>query len=160
MGDGAPARRSASSASSTFRVKCGESDTTTGLASCPTVGNVIDKHCAMGGTASFGETTELTGGEHIVGRQGRERNGRARNSRPCFDDYKNSSFGEKTDDLSESQPTKGNIRGGLTTIEEKALGNMEKLGKNTKFVGCLKPAEAPTARACGSWIRRAPPPKL
>ena len=47
-------------------VKCGESDTTTGLASCPTVGNVIDKHCADGGTASFGETSELTGAEHIV----------------------------------------------------------------------------------------------
>ncbi len=37
-------------------VKCGESDTTTGLASCPAVGNVIDKHCAANGTASFGET--------------------------------------------------------------------------------------------------------
>ncbi|MEO6924040.1 MAG: UxaA family hydrolase, partial [Bryocella sp.] len=47
-------------------VKCGESDTTTGLASCPTVGNVLDKHCANGGTASFGETSELTGAEHLV----------------------------------------------------------------------------------------------
>src|SRR3954453_15832698 len=51
-------------------VKCGESDTTTGLSSCPTVGNVIDKHCdgsgGGGGLASFGETSELTGGEHIV----------------------------------------------------------------------------------------------
>src|SRR5437764_2673231 len=47
-------------------VKCGESDTTTGLASCPTVGNIIDKHCAAGGIASFGETSELTGAEHIV----------------------------------------------------------------------------------------------
>src|SRR5580698_9515727 len=47
-------------------VKCGESDTTTGLSSCPAVGNVIDKACAAGGTASFGETSELTGGEHIV----------------------------------------------------------------------------------------------
>src|SRR3954471_19189199 len=46
-------------------VKCGESDTTTGLASCPAVGNVLDKHCDVG-MASFGETSELTGGEHIV----------------------------------------------------------------------------------------------
>ena len=37
----------------------------------------------------------------------------------------------KTDDLSGSQPTKGNIRGGLTTIEEKAFGNLEKIGKKT-----------------------------
>ena len=34
----------------------------------------------------------------------------------------------KTDDLSDSQPTKGNIEGGLSTIEEKALGNLEKIG--------------------------------
>ncbi len=47
-------------------VKCGESDTTTGLSSCPTVGNVIDKHCAAGRHSIFGETSELTGGEHIV----------------------------------------------------------------------------------------------
>src|SRR5256886_2703851 len=46
-------------------VKCGESDTTTGLASCPAVGNVLDKHCDAG-LASFGETSELTGGGHIV----------------------------------------------------------------------------------------------
>jgi (2R)-sulfolactate sulfo-lyase subunit beta len=41
-----------------------------------------------------------------------------------------------------SQPTQGNIRGGLTTIEEKALGNVEKMGRN-KVMSVLKPAEAP-----------------
>ena len=60
-----------------------------------------------------------------------------------FDDYTDVIMKEKTSDLSESQPTKGNIAGGLSTIEEKALGNVEKLGKRTKFVGALKPAEAP-----------------
>ena len=49
----------------------------------------------------------------------------------------------KTSDLSESQPTKGNIAGGLTTIEEKAFGNLAKIGKKTKFIDVLKPAEAP-----------------
>lgn len=130
-------------------VKCGESDTTTGLSSCPTVGNVIDKACAMGGTASFGETSELTGGEHIV-------KAKAANAKvvaqftAMFQDYTDMIMKEKTNDLSESQPTKGNIRGGLTTIEEKALGNIEKLGRKTKFVGCLKPAEAPTGT--GLWF--------
>lgn len=130
-------------------VKCGESDTTTGLGSCPTVGNVIDKTVAMGGTASFGETSELTGGEHIV-------KAKAANSKiaeefmAIWNDYQDMIMKEKTDDLSESQPTKGNIRGGLTTIEEKALGNIEKLGKKTKFVGCLKPAEAPKGK--GLWF--------
>ena len=49
----------------------------------------------------------------------------------------------KTSDLSESQPTKGNIAGGLTTIEEKAFGNFQKIGKKARFIDVLKPAEAP-----------------
>lgn len=130
-------------------VKCGESDTTTGLGSCVAVGNVVDRVCAVGATASFGETSELTGGEHIV---------KAKAATPAvaehfmriWKDYSDMIFKEKTDDLSESQPTKGNIRGGLTTIEEKALGNIEKLGKKTKFVGVLKPAEAPSGK--GLWF--------
>ena len=130
-------------------VKCGESDTTTGLASCPTVGNVIDRHCAGKGTASFGETSELTGAEHIVAAKAANEQVRKK-FQAMFDDYQKLVFGEKTSDLSESQPTKGNIAGGLTTIEEKALGNVEKLGKKTKFVGCLKPAEAPTGP--GLWF--------
>jgi len=49
----------------------------------------------------------------------------------------------KVDDLSESQPTKGNIEGGLTTIEEKALGNLEKIGRTSKYIDILEPAEQP-----------------
>jgi (2R)-sulfolactate sulfo-lyase subunit beta len=49
----------------------------------------------------------------------------------------------KTSDLSDSQPTKGNIAGGLTTIEEKAFGNLQKIGKVAKFIDVLEPAEAP-----------------
>ena len=123
-------------------VKCGESDTTTGLASCPTVGNVLDKHCAIGGTCSFGETSELTGAEHIVRDKAADDEVRKLFD-AAFDDYTAMIMKEKTSDLSESQPTKGNIKGGLTTIEEKALGNVEKLGKKTKFVGVQKPAQAP-----------------
>ena len=55
----------------------------------------------------------------------------------------------KTDDLSGSQPTKGNIRGGLTTIEEKAFGNLQKIGKKSRYVGVLKPAESPKGK--GLW---------
>ena len=49
----------------------------------------------------------------------------------------------KTSDLMDSQPTKGNIAGGLTTIEEKAFGNLAKIGHKTKYIDVLKPAEAP-----------------
>jgi (2R)-sulfolactate sulfo-lyase subunit beta len=56
----------------------------------------------------------------------------------------------KTSDLSESQPTKGNIEGGLTTIEEKALGNIQKIGKHCRVDGVLDKAEAPTGP--GLWF--------
>jgi (2R)-sulfolactate sulfo-lyase subunit beta len=123
-------------------VKCGESDTTTGLSSCPTVGNVLDKHCDAG-FGSFGETSELTGGEHIVKAKAANKEVEAKFT-AMFEDYQKLVFDQRAGtDLSESQPTKGNIAGGLTTIEEKALGNIEKLGKRTKFIDALKPAEEP-----------------
>src|SRR5437773_2415181 len=123
-------------------VKCGESDTTTGLSSCPAVGNVLDKHCDAG-LASFGETSELTGGEHIVKAKAANKEVEAKFT-AMFDDYQKLVFDQRAGtDLSESQPTKGNIIGGLTTIEEKALGNVEKLGKRTKFIDALQPAEEP-----------------
>ena len=131
-------------------VKCGESDTTTGLSSCPTVGNVIDKHCADGGIASFGETSELTGAEHIVAAKAANEEVR-KEFFAAFEDYTKLVFNQKTNDLSESQPTKGNIAGGLTTIEEKALGNLEKIGKKVSFIDVLTPAEPP-ARGPGLYF--------
>jgi (2R)-sulfolactate sulfo-lyase subunit beta len=128
--------------------KCGESDTTTGLASCPTVGKVVDWLVEWGGTASFGETSELTGAEHIVkNRAATPDVGEA--FMKVWNEYNDFINQCKTNDLSESQPTKGNIRGGLTTIEEKAMGNIQKIGQ-TKYVGVLKPAEAPGGK--GLWF--------
>ncbi|SEG06504.1 (2R)-sulfolactate sulfo-lyase subunit beta [Methylobacterium sp. 190mf] len=123
--------------------KCGESDTTTGLASCPTVGNMYDKLIPHGIYGVFGETSEITGAEHLC---------RERAISPEVSDkwytmwkaYQNDVIeAHKTDDLSDSQPTKGNIAGGLTTIEEKALGNLEKIGHECRFIDALQPAEAP-----------------
>src|SRR3954469_22547746 len=123
-------------------VKCGESDTTTGLSCCPTVGNVLDKHCDAG-IASFGETSELTGADHIVRSKAANKEVEAK-FQAMFESYTNLVFNQKAGtDLSESQPTKGNIAGGLTPIQEKALGNVEKIGKRTKFIDALRPAEAP-----------------
>ncbi len=129
--------------------KCGESDTTTGLGSCPTVGNVYDRIIPMGATGSFGETSELTGGEHVVEALAATPEVAAE-FREIYNAYNDFILAEKVDDLSDSQPTKGNIIGGLTTIEEKAFGNIEKLGKSTKWVGCLQPAEAPSGP--GLWF--------
>jgi (2R)-sulfolactate sulfo-lyase subunit beta len=129
--------------------KCGESDTTSGLASNPTVGDAFDKLEKAGCTLGFGETTEITGGENLVAK---------RCATPAvaekfmyfFDRYAKVVDEHKTNDLCDSQPTKGNIEGGLTTIEEKALGNIQKIGKKCKVIGALDKHEAPSGP--GLWF--------
>ncbi len=129
-------------------IKCGESDTTSGLASNPTVGNAVTKLISIGGTVSFGETSEITGAEHVIRDRGKTKEIGEEWYRvwSAYNDFINEN---KTDDLSESQPTAGNIAGGLTTIEEKAFGNIQKIG-DLKYDGVLKPAEAPPGK--GLWI--------
>jgi (2R)-sulfolactate sulfo-lyase subunit beta len=123
--------------------KCGESDTTSGCASNPAVGNAFDRLYEIGSTLVFGETTELTGGEHLV--EARCRTPEVKKKfRDMFDRYQGVIERNKTSDLSDSQPTKGNIAGGLTTIEEKALGNIQKIGKKCIVDGVLDKAETPT----------------
>jgi (2R)-sulfolactate sulfo-lyase subunit beta len=129
--------------------KCGESDTTSGCGSNPTVGNAFDKLDPLGVTMCFGETTEITGGEHIVAARCATPAVRER-FRHMFERYQEVIERHKTSDLSDSQPTKGNIAGGLTTIEEKALGNIQKIGHKCKVVGVLDKAETPTTP--GLWF--------
>jgi len=123
--------------------KCGESDTTSGCGANPTVGDAFDKLYASGCTLVFGETTELTGGEQIVAARCRNEQVRADFMR-MFDRYQDVINRHKTSDLSDSQPTKGNIAGGLTTIEEKALGNIQKIGRQCMIDGVIDKAEMPT----------------
>lgn len=125
--------------------KCGESDTTSGLGGNPTVGNAFDKLYNNGNTLVFGETSELTGGEHLV----RDRcisSDVAEKFMATWSAYDEFIKENKTNDLSESQPTKGNIAGGLTTIEEKALGNITKIGHECKVHSVLEPAETPQGK--------------
>ena len=123
--------------------KCGESDTTSGCGANPTVGNAFDKLYPHGTTLVFGETSEITGGEMLVAERCRTPEVREK-FMFMFNRYQDMINRWKTDDLSESQPTKGNIAGGLTTIEEKALGNIQKIGRNCLVDGVLDKAEAPT----------------
>ncbi|HSE77607.1 MAG TPA: UxaA family hydrolase [Alphaproteobacteria bacterium] len=122
--------------------KCGESDTTSGLASCPTVGDLIDKIDPLGATTCFGETSEITGAEKVCASRGITKD-IGEKFLATWRAYNAMIERHKTNDLSESQPTKGNIAGGLTTIEEKAFGNLAKIGKKTKYIDVLKPAQSP-----------------
>ncbi|MEK7435374.1 MAG: UxaA family hydrolase [Pseudomonadota bacterium] len=129
--------------------KCGESDTTSGCASNPTVGNAFDKLYPHKVTLCFGETTEITGGEHLVAARCRTPKVREQ-FMAMFDRYQEVINRHKTSDLMDSQPTKGNIVGGLTTIEEKALGNIQKIGRKCLVDGVIDKAEVPSGP--GLWF--------
>ncbi len=129
--------------------KCGESDTTSGIGANPCVGNAFDKLYAHGVTLVFGETTELTGGEQLVAARCRTPEVRDK-FMFMFNRYQEVIDRHKTSDLMDSQPTKGNIAGGLTTIEEKALGNIQKIGKECMVDGVLDKAEVPSGP--GLWF--------
>jgi (2R)-sulfolactate sulfo-lyase subunit beta len=104
---------------------------------------MYDKLIPQGIYGVFGETSEITGAEGLA---------KARAATPeigekwyrVWQAYQTDVIeAHKTNDLSDSQPTKGNIAGGLTTIEEKALGNLEKIGRECRYIDVLEPAEAP-----------------
>ena len=122
-------------------IKCGESDTTSGLGANPATSQAVDRHIAAGGTVIFGETTELTGGEHLIAARCATDEVRKK-FQAFYDDY--IAMVERSGaNLLGSQPTQGNIRGGLSTIEEKALGNIEKTG-TAPVVDALAPGERPS----------------
>jgi (2R)-sulfolactate sulfo-lyase subunit beta len=121
-------------------IKCGESDTTSGLGANPATSQAVDRHIAAGGTVIFGETTELTGGEHLIAARCATDEVRKK-FQGFYDDYV-AMVDRSGANLLGSQPTQGNIRGGLSTIEEKALGNIEKTG-TAPVVDALAPGERP-----------------
>jgi altronate dehydratase large subunit len=109
-----------------FGVKCGGSDATSGVASNAATGEAVDRIIEMGGTAIFSETTEILGAEHILAR-------RAVNEDVVRKIYRAVEANEKMAmdagiDLLGVNPVPDNIRGGITTIEEKSLGAIMKAG--------------------------------
>jgi len=107
-------------------VKCGASDTTSGLASNTATGAAVDMLLRQGATVVFGETTEVIGAEHILVRRAATAEVRERLLK-CVRamEARAEALGV---DMRGGQPTEGNIRGGLTTIEEKSLGAIVKSG--------------------------------
>lgn len=137
--------------SATIGLKCGASDATSGLASNVLIGYVVDRIVEAGGTVVFGETTEFIGAEHILAR-------RATTPEVAERVYEivnrmESRAKSMGVDMRSGQPTPGNMKGGLTTIEEKSLGAIVKSG--TKPIeGVLEYTEAPSRP--GLWIKDTP----
>lgn len=133
------ARREEADASElVFAVECGGSDATSGIAANPAVGNACDRLVEDGGTATFSETPEFIGAEHVLAER-------------CSNDEVRERLLERVEqreeqatmmgvDLRGAQPTPGNQEGGLTTIEEKSLGAIAK-GGTTPVRGMVEFAE-------------------
>jgi len=136
-------------------IKCGASDTTSGMASNCVIGYVADKLVDLGATVIFGETTEFLGGEHILanravggvdGPVGQK----------IFEIVSNMENRAKAigEDMRGGQPTPGNIAGGLSSIEEKSLGAIVKSGSRP-IQGVLDYSEFVTDQK-GLWIKDTP----
>src|SRR3954454_94638 len=100
-------------------VECGGSDTTSGLSCNPTIGRMADRLIAEGGTVIISETSEFIGAEHLFAARAADESVRA-----AFVDavrkMEHSAIARGVD-MRESQPSPDNKRGGLSTVEEKAL---------------------------------------
>ena len=136
----------------TMAIKCGASDTTSGMASNCVIGYVADKLVDLGATVIFGETTEFLGGEHLLAR-------RAVNEQVADKIYEIVNNMENRAksigcDMRKGQPTPGNIAGGLSSIEEKSLGAIVKSGTRP-IQGVLEYPQHVTDQK-GLWIKDTP----
>jgi len=124
-------------------LECGGSDFTSGIVSNPLVGYVADRVVECGGTVILSETTEMIGAEHLLAARGCcEHVGR-----DIIAAVENVELQAKrmNEDLRGSQPTPGNIEGGLSTIEEKSLGCLAKAG-STQVNEVLRYGEIPSKK--------------
>ena len=139
----------------TMAIKCGGSDTTSGMASNCVIGYVADKLVDLGATVVFGETTEFRGGEHILANRavGGPDGPVAKKIYEIVERMENraKAIGE---DMRGGQPTPGNIAGGLSSIEEKSLGAIVKSG-HRPIQGVLEYTDRITDQK-GLWIKDTP----
>jgi altronate dehydratase large subunit len=136
----------------TIGVKCGLSDSTSGISGNPTVGYFIDKLIDQGGIAFFSETTEVIGAEHIVAK--RCINEKIRNKFLKAVDNTEKEAKATGEDIRSINPIPANIEAGLTTLEEKSLGAIAKTGSR-KIQDVLEYAEKPKGKGLffvNSWM--------
>jgi altronate dehydratase large subunit len=120
-----------SASSIILSVKCGGSDYTSGLASNPVVGRVADHLVDLGGSVVLGEIAEIMGAEHLLAARASSPETAAHLLRVVNRvEAEAMALGL---DIRGTQPSPGNIRGGLTTIEEKSLGATHKAGERTRL---------------------------
>ncbi len=106
-------------------LKCGGSDGFSGLTANPLVGKITDKIVAYGGSAILTEVPEMFGAEQLLMNKCK--------NKEVFEKYKQMIIDFKDYYISQGfpvyeNPSPGNKKGGITTLEEKSLGCVEKAG--------------------------------
>lgn len=134
-------------------LECGGSDTTSGLVANPAIGLVTDRIIDAGGTAIFSEPVECLGGEAALAARAPDVAVQEK-IRATVRKYEDIALRAGVD-LNKTNPAPDNIRGGLTTIEEKSLGSISKAGSRA-ISGVLGYGEAP--RRAGLYLMDAPAP--
>ncbi len=127
----------------TLGVKCGGSSAVSGIAGNAATGKVFDRLIAEGGTAIFSETTEVIGADHLLVK--RAVNETVANKFREMVERQEAIIKASGEDIRGTQPTRGNIAEGLTTIEDKSLGAMAKSG-TSPIQGVLEYAEKPPGK--------------
>jgi len=123
-----------------FGLECGGSDATSGMAANPALGVFSDLVIAQGGKVILSETSELLGAEQVLA----ERAARPEVRRRLLETIAECERRLKAtgEDFMGKQPSPGNMEGGITTVEEKALGDVLK-GGSTPLVDVLRYGEPP-----------------
>ncbi len=124
-------------------VKCGYSDTTSGIAGNPAIGYLYDKVVKAGGTAFFGETTEIIGAEHALAR--RAVTPQVAEAILHAVEYREALARSTGLDIRTINPVPANIKGGISSLEEKSLGAVHKSG-TAPIQGVLQYAERPKGK--------------
>ncbi|MHA1104708.1 MAG: hypothetical protein ACTSPN_03195 [Promethearchaeota archaeon] len=132
-------------------LECGGSDSISGISANPAVGKVSDRVVELGGTSILPEFTEWIGTEHLLIKRAVNESV-AQKINDTITGFIENLKGLGIDFLG-VQPTPGNIEGGLSTIEEKSLGNIAKSGKSL-IQGILNYSEPPKTK--GLWLMLEP----
>ena len=122
-------------------LECGGSDAYSGITANPALGVASDELVAQGATSILGETMEILGAEHLLARRALTKEV-GQQIIDVVARYE-ASINYEGIDIRGAQPSRGNIEGGLSTLEEKSLGAAKKAG-NAQFTGVLEYAIAPT----------------
>jgi altronate dehydratase large subunit len=122
-------------------LECGGSDAYSGITANPALGVASDELVAQGATSILGETMEILGAEHLLAKRAITKEV-GQQIIDVVARYE-ASINYEGIDIRGAQPSRGNIEGGLSTLEEKSLGAAKKAG-NAAFTGVLEYAIAPT----------------